>query len=154
MIETYQCSYQIIDYIFDKYQICFSISGLNKWLHRQGFSYKKPKGVPHKFDPVKQAEFIEKYEALKAQITNEPILFIDAMHPTRATKVSGGWIKTGHDKAITTTGSRTRLNIVGAIDLNNISDATVNRYDKVNSESIQDFFETIRKNICLKKKFI
>ena len=152
MIETYQCSYQIIDYIFDKHQVRFSISGLNKWLHREGFSYKKPKGVPHKFDPVKQAEFIEKYEALKAQVTDEPILFIDAMHPTQATKVSGGWIKTGQDKAIKTTGSRTRLNVVGAIDLNNISDATVNRYDKVNSESIQDFFGTIRKKYPLKKE--
>ncbi len=152
MTETYQCSYQIIDYIFDNHEIRFSISGLNKWLHRQGFSYKKPKGVPHKFDPVKQAEFIEKYEALKAQVTDEPILFIDAMHPTQATKVSGGWIKTGHDKTIKTTGSRTRLNIVGAIDLNNISDATVNRYDKVNSESIQDFFETIREKYPLKKE--
>ena len=97
MTETYQCSYQIIDYIFDNHKIRFSISGLNKWLHRQGFSYKKPKGVPHKFDLVKQAEFIEKYEALKAQVTDEPILFIDAMHPTQATKVSGGWIKRGHD---------------------------------------------------------
>ena len=152
MTETYQCSYQIIDYIFDNHQIRFSISGLNKWHHRQGFSYKKPKGVPHKFDPVKQAEFIEKYEALKAQVTDEPIPFIDAMHPTQATKVSGGWIKTGHDKAIKTTGSRTRLNIVGAIDLNNISDATVVRYDKVNSESIQNFFETIRKKYPLKKE--
>ena len=58
---TYQCSYQIIDYIFDKHQIRFSIPGLNKWLHQQGFSYKKPKGVPHKFSPELQADFIEKY---------------------------------------------------------------------------------------------
>ena len=66
--------------------------------------------------------------------------------------MSGGWIKTGHDKTIKTTGSRTRLNIVGAIDLNNISDATVNRYDKVNSESIQNFFEIIRNKYPLKKE--
>jgi hypothetical protein len=152
MTETNQCSYQIMDYIFDHHQIRFSISGLNKWRHRQSFSYKKPKGVPQKFNPVKQTEFIDKYEALKAQVTDEPILFIDAMHPTQATKVSGGWIKTGHDKAIKTTGSRIRLNIVGAIDLNNISDATVNRYDKVNRESIKDFLETIRKKYPLRKK--
>jgi transposase len=148
---TYQCSYQIIDYIYDKHQIRFSISGLNKWLHQHDFSYKKPKGVPHKFDPIKQAEFIKEYEALKAQVFDEPILFIDAMHPTQATKVSNGWIKTGHDKSIKTTGSRTRLNIVGAIDLNNISAAIVNRYDKVNSETMQAFFETIRQQYPPKK---
>ncbi len=142
---TYQCSYEIIDYIWETYEIRFSISGLNKWLHHHDFSYKKPKGVPHKFEPTKQAEFIEEYKALKAQVVDEPILFIDAMHPTQATKVSSGWIKTGHDKSIKTTGSRTRLNIVGAIDLNDISSAIVNRYDQVNSLTMQDFFKTIRK---------
>ena len=63
MDNTYQRSYQIIDYIFDKHQICSSIPGLKKWLHHQGFSYKNPKGVPHKLDPEQQADFIEKYEA-------------------------------------------------------------------------------------------
>ncbi|PCI72707.1 MAG: IS630 family transposase [Gammaproteobacteria bacterium] len=151
MEKTYRCSYEIIDYIFEIHSIRFSISGLNKWLHHHGFSYKKPKGVPHKFDPIKQAEFIEKYEALKAKNTDEPILFIDAMHPTQATKVSGGWIKKGHDKAIKTTGSRTRLNIVGAIDLNDLGSAIVNRYEKVNSETMQSFFETIRQKYPPKK---
>lgn len=151
MNNTYQCSYEIIDYIWVTYKIRFSISGLNKWLHQHGFSYKKPKGVPHKFDIKKQTDFIEYYELLKSQVTDEPILFIDAMHPTQATKVSSGWIKTGHDKSIKTTGSRTRLNIVGAIDLNDISSAIVNRYDQVNSLTIQEFFKEIRKKYPDKK---
>jgi len=151
MENTYRCSYEIIDYIFESYPIRFSISGLNKWLHHHGFSYKKPKGVPHKVDPIKQAEFIKEYEALKAKNTGEPILFIDAMHPTQATKVSSGWIKKGHDQSIKTTGSRTRLNIVGAIDLNNLGSAIVNRYEKVNSETMQNFFEAIRKQYPSKK---
>lgn len=88
---------------------------------------------------------------MKAKNTDEPILFIDAMHPTQATKVSGGWIKKGHDKAIKTTGSRTRLNIVGAIDLNDLGSAIVNRYEKVNSETMQSFFETIRQKYPPKK---
>ena len=61
------------------------------------------------------------------------------MHPTQATKVSCGWIKKGHDKAIETTGSRTRLNLVGAIDLNDLAATRVKRYDKVNGETIQQF---------------
>jgi len=68
MVKTYQSSYEIIDYIWDSYEIKFSIPGLNKWLHQQGFSYKKQKGVPHKFDPVKQADFIQKYKTLKSQV--------------------------------------------------------------------------------------
>jgi len=144
MIKTYRCSYEIIEYIWKTHEIRFSISGLNKWLHQHNFSYKQPKGVPHKFDEEKQADFIKMYTELKAQVVDEPILFMDAMHPTQATKVSCGWIKKGHDKSIETTGSRTRLNLVGAIDLNNLAAAQVKRYEKVNSETIQHFFSELR----------
>ena len=141
---TYRYSYEIIEYIWVNHKVRFSVSGLNKWLHQQGFSYKKPKPVPHKFDPQKQTDFIEKYTQLKSQAIDDPILFIDAVHPTQATKISYGWIKKGEDKVIETTGSRTRLNIVGAIELKNIGGAIINRYDTVNSENMQHFFEKIR----------
>jgi len=41
------------------------VSGLNKWLHPNGLSYKQPKGVLHKFDEQNQAVFIEEYERLR-----------------------------------------------------------------------------------------
>jgi len=146
MQNTYRYSYEIIEYIWKTHRIRFSISGLNKWLHQHNFSYKYPKGVPHKFDEEKQADFIEEYTELKAQAVDEAIFFIDAMHPTQATKVSCGWIKKGHDKAIETTGSRTRLNLVGAINLKDLAAAQVKRYDKVNGETIQHFFTELRTN--------
>jgi hypothetical protein len=43
------------------------VAGMHKWLHKNGFSYKKPKGVPHKFDAAKQQCFVEQYKELKAQ---------------------------------------------------------------------------------------
>ena len=132
---TYCHVHQISEYIWETCEVRFSISGLNKWLHQQGFSYKQPKGVPHKFDEVKQANFIEQYDRLKSSVGDEHILFMDAMHPTQATKVSCGWIKTGTDKSIGTTGSRTRLNLVGAVDLQHIAATHVSRYEKVNSET-------------------
>ena len=141
---TYRYSYEIIEYILKTHAIRFSISGLNKWLHQHNFSYKYPKGVPHKFDEEKQAIFIKEYEELKTQTTDETIYFIDAMHPTQATKVSCGWIRKGQDKPLATTGSRTRLNLIGAIDLNNLTAAHVKRYEKVNSETIQAFFTELR----------
>jgi hypothetical protein len=79
----------------------------------------------------------KEYELLKASVDDEPILFIDAMHPTQAIKMSCGWIKKGTDKSIETTGSRTRLNLVGAIDLNNLAAAYVRRYEKVSGDTIQ-----------------
>ncbi|WP_275365735.1 helix-turn-helix domain-containing protein [Xenorhabdus bovienii] len=55
---------------------------MTKWLHRQGLSYKKPMGTPHKFEVDKQQQFIETYHALKDTcIQDEPILFIDAGQP-------------------------------------------------------------------------
>lgn len=63
---TYHHTHEIIAYILTAYRVQYSVAWMNKWLHRNGFSYKMPKGVPHKFDETKQKAFIEAYEALKA----------------------------------------------------------------------------------------
>lgn len=118
----YAHTHEIVTYIKTRWNITYSVPGLNKWLHQHGFSYKKPKGVPHKADTEKQDAFIERYTDLKERVCeDEPIIFIDAVHPTQATKLSYGWIKTGTDKAIKTTGSRTRINLIGAIRLGDLS---------------------------------
>ena len=142
---TYVHTYQICCYVKEQWSVRYSVSGMNKWLHQHGFSYKQPKGVPHKFDSSKQAEFIEKYEALKCNVADdEPILFMDAVHPTQATKVTRGWIRTGIDKIINTTGSRTRLNIIGAMRLEHLADTVTGQYQTINSESVIDFFERVK----------
>jgi len=144
---TYVHVHQIVAYVVKTYSIQYSVSGMTQWLHQNGFSYKQPKGVPHKFNPEKQAQFIHDYEKLKAELTeDEPLLFIDAVHPTQATKITSGWIKTGTDKPIETTGSRTRLNIIGAIRLGHLSEAVTDQYKTINSESIMDFFEQIKRS--------
>ena len=132
-------------YVLDQYGVQYTVAGMYKWLRKNGFSYKKPKGVPHKFDTAKQQAFVEAYEALKAHCGEEEhILFMDAVHPTQATKISHGWIRKGQDKAIETTGSRSRLNLIGALELTNIASALVNEYEWVNSESIVQFFGQLR----------
>ena len=143
---TYLHTHQIVAYIKDAFAVEYTVAGLNKWLHQHHFSYKKPKGVPHKFDVDKQAAFIEYYEQLKSSLnTDEPLLFMDAVHPTQATKITAGWIRKGVDKSIETTGSRTRLNIVGAIRLGHLSEAVIEQYHKtVNGESIVDFLTKTR----------
>ena len=70
----------------------------------------------------KQAEFIKEYNALKASAgIDEPILFMDSVHPTQATKITYGWILTDKEKEVSTTASRTRLNIIGAIKLEQLA---------------------------------
>ena len=132
-------------YIQNTWKITYSVSGLNKWLHQNGFSYKQPKGVPHKFDEQKQAVFIEEYEKLRDSVSDdEPILFMDAVHPTQATKVTSGWIRKGMDKPIENTGNRTRMNIVGAVRLNHLAEAAVNDDDTVNGDTIKAFLEHVK----------
>ena len=45
---TYAHTHQIVTYVFERWGIKYTVSGLNKWLHQKGFTYKKPKDVPHK----------------------------------------------------------------------------------------------------------
>ena len=39
----------VISLVKDWWGIQYTVPGMNKWLHRNGFSYKKPTGVPHKY---------------------------------------------------------------------------------------------------------
>lgn len=142
---TYAHNHQIVLYIKEKFGVTYTVAGLHKWLHRNKFSYKKPKGLPHKADAQLQQEFIEKYNQLKQEVSKEePILFMDSVHPTQATKLTYGWIRTGQTKHVGTTASRTRLNIVGAIQLGHISKAITSQYETVNGESIMNFLCKIR----------
>ena len=142
---TFAHTHQIVSYISENFGVKFTVAGLNKWLHRNGFSYKKPKGVPHKFDKQKQAEFKEKYEVLKAKKPDdEPIVFMDAVHPTMATKLSYGWIRKGEDKQVNTTGSRTRLNIIGGIQLGKLAEAVTAQYERINQGAVVDFLVKLK----------
>ena len=100
--------------------------------------------MPHKFCPEMQQAFVEYYNnALKP--SDAPVLFMDAVHPTQSTKLSYGWIRKGQDKLIETTGSRTRLNLTGALPLEDIGATVTETYDTINSESIVRFFWKLKK---------
>ena len=43
----------VITFVARKWNIVFRVQGMNKWLHRNGFTYKKPSGVPHNFSEKK-----------------------------------------------------------------------------------------------------
>lgn len=142
---TYAHNHQIVLYIKEHFGVTYTVSGLHKWLHRNDFSYKKAKGMPHKADADLQKQFVEKYNQLKQSVgEKEPILFMDAVHPTQATKLTYGWIRAGKTKHVGTTASRTRLNIVGAIQLGHIAEAITSQYETINAESIMNFMDKIR----------
>ncbi len=123
---------------------------MNKWLHRHHFSYKKPTGVPHKYSEERQRIFTEAYEKMKQETgDDEPVLFIDGVHSTQGTKLAYGWIPKGGTKVVETTGSRARLNFMGALNLKDIGSTIILEYDSINSENIAKFFIAIRENLAV-----
>lgn len=146
---------EIIAYVVNTFGVSYTVSGMTDWLRKHKFSYKSPKGSPSKADVNKQKEFIEIYQQLKelSLSNDEPILFTDGVHPSMQTKVSYGWIKKGKDKEIPTTASRTRVNILGAIDLNDMRAVTMDCGKTINSQSIIQLFDSI-KNEYLDKKTV
>lgn len=144
----------IIELVDEWWGIRYTVPGMNKWLHRNGFSYRKPAGVPHKYSAEAQQAFVEIYEKLKQEARDdEPILFIDGVHPTQGTKLAYGWMPAGKKAhVVETTGSRTRLNIMGALNLNDISRTVIREYDKINSHNIARFFIAVRETYPIKQK--
>lgn len=135
----------MILYVKEKYSVEYSVPGFNKWLHSHGFSYKKPKGKPHKADKQLQEEFKERYEEIKANIKkNDDIYFMDGVHPTQATKITCGWIRRGTTKQVETTGSRTRVNILGVMSPNNIEQTIANEYKTINRDAVVDTLVKLR----------
>lgn len=86
----------IIALVDEWWGIRYTVSGMNKWLHRNGFSYRNPAGVPHKYSAETQQAFVETYEKLKQEAgDDEPMLFIDGVHPIQGTKLAYGWMPAG-----------------------------------------------------------
>ena len=140
---TYPSTKEIIGYIKLAYGISYTQQGMHDWLTKHRFSHKKPKGTPAKFNAERQAEFIKKYDELKATLNpNELLLFMDSVHPTQETKITYGWIRTGVEKLIATVANRKRINLTGAIDLNTMSVLT-REYETINGSSTVDFLKAI-----------
>jgi transposase len=140
---TYPSTKEIIQYIQGAYDVSYTQQGMHDWLMKHEFSYKKPKGVPAKFDKLRQEAFIRKYEELKANLKpGEVVLFIDSVHPTQATKITSGWIRKGVEKMIATVAGRSRINLTGAIDLNTMSIMT-REYETINGSATVDFLKAI-----------
>ena len=70
---------------------------------------------------------------------------MDSVHPTQETKISSGWIRKGTEKTIATVASRKRVNLTGAVDLENMSIFTKN-YETINGASTIDFLRYLDKS--------
>jgi transposase len=140
---TYPSTKEIIVYVKSTYGVNYTQQGMYDWLTHHKFSHKKPKGTPAKYDEQRQAAFIKKYDELKSNLKpDEIIVFMDSVHPTSATKITYGWIRTGVEKLIATTTGHGRINLTGAINLETMSIVT-REYETINGSSTVDFLKAL-----------
>ncbi len=113
-------------YVRQAYGKQYSVEGMTHLLHKLGFVYKKTKIIPGKLDAFKQEEFKKDYQALKDNLSPEDkIYFVDASHPHHNNESSYGWIPKGEERWIKTNTGRKRVNINGALTLNDLTGPTV-----------------------------
>ena len=138
--KLYENAKQICEFIEAEFGVRYKAEGLVSLLHRIGFEYKKTKQVPCKADPLGQAEFIAEFEALQAKKTDGEVhYFIDAVHPTLNSEPSYGWIEKGEEYQIQSNSGRTRANILGALNPNDVTDVITKEYKTINSQAALDF---------------
>lgn len=141
---TYMKATDICAYVQEKYGVEYTVSGMTFWLKAQGFSYKKPRAVPAKADAKQQEVFIKEYEELMRKLPQEEsVLFCDGVHPTMQTKITYGWIRKGQNKEIATIASRTRMNWLGALNLETMK-VVVEEFETLNGESMARYFAKVR----------
>lgn len=151
--QLYETCEAICELVEQRFLVKYTAEGMCDLLHRIGFVYKKTKQIPMKVDERAQAEFIEQFEFLQAEKEADEVhYFIDAVHPTLNSEASYGWIEKGEEHQVLSNSGRTRMNILGALNPNEITDILTKEYQTIDSLSAQDFLEELGKRNPAAKK--
>ena len=139
--KVYPTTKSIISYVKEEFGVVYKIGGMTSLLHKLGFSYKKPKGVPGKAKRKEQEAFLEEYNEVKDKGL---VYFTDSTHPMLNPVLSSGWIRKKKEFDVKTNSGRERVNINGAIEINTLS--VVSRScKKVNGQSMSDLLRAVRR---------
>lgn len=139
----YQTIKAVSRYVERTFGVSYSIEGMTHLLHRLGFVYKKTKVIPGKVDLKKQEQFKKEYETLKQnKKTDDKIYFVDASHPHHNNRPFYGWIYKGEEKAIKTNTGRKRVNLNGALNLEDM-DITVLSEETIDTHAMMRLILTL-----------
>jgi transposase len=144
---TKRTAKEVANHIEKTYGVKFSIVGVAKLLHRLGFTYKKPKLIPGKADPAKQAAFLKTYTEIKTKLKpQDRMYFIDSSHPQHSVQPDYGWILKGkqNDIFVKTNSGRERLNLNGAYNFQD-KEAVVLEEKTINAQALINLLNTIKK---------
>jgi transposase len=141
--KTYADTKGIIAWIKEQFKMEYTTSGINSFLKRLGFVYKKPVLTPCKANVEKQLEFIKEYRELKSKLEqDDQIYFMDGVHPQHNTIASYGWIKKVYTKQLKTNNGRKRTNINGAINLA-AKEVFYVEDERINSQTMIDLLQVM-----------
>jgi len=144
---TYLYVKQIAAYVKQTFSVVYSESGMTQWLKRNGFSYHKPAGVPAKADHNAQVAFIAWYEQFKLSLKDgEKLFFMDGVHPTHQTRLVCGWIRKGVRRELPTTSGQKRMNIIGALDLEDMNLIT-QEYATIDGEAVVNYLKYLEAHL-------
>jgi transposase len=108
----------VIAHVARVWGITYSKAGMIKLLHRLGFEWRKPKGLPARADPAAQEAFVAAYERLLNRLgPDEIVYFADAVHPEYQSRPAHGWVRRGDCVAVPRGKGRRRVNLAGALCL-------------------------------------
>jgi len=130
----YQTVKSIVVYVEATYGVVYSVEGMTHLVRRLGFVYKKTKVLPGKVNREKQEQFKKEYLELKqTKKAADRIYFLDASHPQHNNMPFYGWIYKGTSKTIKTNTGRKRVNLNGALNLEDmkitvLSEETINTH--------------------------
>jgi transposase len=134
---------EVRGFIQYSYGQSFSRSGAIKLMARLGFIYKKPKLLPLKAKEGEQHEFIRKYNSLlNALEADETVVFGDAVHPEHQSRPAHGWFLRECRPAIVATSGRKRINIHGALNLEDGLFRLVEA-EKINAETTRQLLQKL-----------
>jgi transposase len=149
---NYVYTKDICSYVERFYVVSYSIVGMQKLLHRLGFTYKKPKLVPGKLDRQKQEDWQYQYHLMKSSIKeNEAIYFMDSVHPQYQARARCGWIRKNTNKTLPSFSGWKRKHIIGAIELSSLNVVSSEK-DKVNGDKIIEFLRVLEASEPEKEK--
>ena len=72
----YSSAREIIEYVWEEFEVMYSTAGMTNWLKAHGFSYKKPSITPGKADRKAQEKWIKEYEELKKKSLHRRSYFL------------------------------------------------------------------------------
>ena len=116
--EFFPTTAAVIDHVMRAFGARFSKAGTIKLLHRLGFEWRKPKGLPARVDVTAQEAFVAAYEKLMNRLEpDELVYFADAVHPEYQSRPAHGWVRRGERLAVRKGKGRQRVNLAGALCL-------------------------------------